>query len=297
MTTSAPAKPPLIWIKEIIFPNGHVAPAFKVSPHTDPAMLIQKLPLASLEGLIMLSGGAGKLDASFQPRLMSLFEQGVVPFAAKLGLGFISGGTSPGVMTILGDCVAAHGYHSPLIGVAPSGPVNYPGKPSYEQQSQPPAILEPHHTHFVLVNARHWGGEVDVMYGLAAQLVDKMPMLTLLVNGGAFSKTEVLYSVRLKIPVLIIAGSGRLADQLASLVAPTMFDTAQQRELKTDDPVLTEILRDGQLIIFPATGTKKQLVKLLYQQLGQPTGLLGRVRRWLGQRCRLDFSSNRARHT
>ncbi len=73
-----------------------------------------------------------------------------------------------------------------------------------------------------------------------------VPAVTVLVNGGAIATHEVLNSVRLGWPVIIIEGSGRLADRIIELIPKNPNDI--------DDPALAEILSDGKLFPYPIDG-------------------------------------------
>jgi hypothetical protein len=66
----------------------------------------------------------------------------------------------------------------------------------------------------VLVDGNEWGSETKrcSAYGCV-----QCSVLAILVNGGAIAKEELLQSVRRSWPVIVIEGSGRLADDVAAL--------------------------------------------------------------------------------
>jgi hypothetical protein len=70
----------------------------------------------------------------------------------------------------------------------------------------------------VLVPGTAWGDEAPWIARVATELAGGWPSLTVLVNGGDISYTDVACSLRAGRPALTIAGSGRTADQLASAV-------------------------------------------------------------------------------
>jgi hypothetical protein len=78
-----------------------------------------------------------------------------------------------------------------------------------------------------------------------------------LVNGGAIAKDELLQSVRRNWPVIVIEGSGRLADQVAAL---------KEKPSQIEDPVLAEIVEEGDLRIFPITGALEDFERMLFSQ-------------------------------
>ena len=66
-------------------------------------------------------------------------------------------------------------------------------------------------------------GCFDVSSFLAARL----PAVAVLANGGMISKKELLNCVRHGIPVIVIEGSGRLADQVQQAWGAWMMGTAR----------------------------------------------------------------------
>jgi hypothetical protein len=175
------------------------------------ASLIESLGISPLKNLILLIGGAEKLDE--QPsRLTQLFSRGIARAAADAEAFIIDGGTQAGVMQIMGQSIADRGRKSSLLGVAPAGKVTYPGGPPVAGNDSAP--LDPNHSHFVLVDGKEWGSETEMLFELAAAF--NVPVLAILVNGGAIAKDELLQSVRPNWPVIVIEGSGRLADEVAA---------------------------------------------------------------------------------
>ncbi len=77
-------------------------------------------------------------------------------------------------------------------------------------------VLEPNHSHFVLVKSNDWGGETTTMLELARAF--KAQTVAILVNGGAIAGDEALQSVHNGWPLLVIEGSGRFADELSAAV-------------------------------------------------------------------------------
>jgi hypothetical protein len=76
-------------------------------------------------------------------------------------------------------------------------------------------VLEPHHTHFLLVPGDRWGDESPWIARVATLLAGEAPSVTVLVHGGEISRQDVAHSLAAGRPVLVIAGTGRLADELA----------------------------------------------------------------------------------
>lgn len=152
------------------------------------------------------------------PNVRRLMKRGVVTAAITAGGLIVDGGTAAGVMDMVGSALAGAPPRTlRLLGVCPAPLIARPDAPQPPPPGQPHLeALEPHHSNFVLVPASDWGGETSTMFTFAAVLSDRLPCAAVLANGGFISRKEVLYAVRHKIPVVILEGSGRLADTVRS---------------------------------------------------------------------------------
>jgi hypothetical protein len=240
--------------QEIVFPNKNAAKLVAASRDTPMASLIEALGISPQpKNLILLIGGADKLDERLASRLTQLFSRGIARAAADAEALIIDGGTQAGVMQIMGQSIVDRGRKSSLLGVAPAGKVTYPGGPSVPANDSAP--LDPNHSHFVLIDGNEWGSETETLFELAAGF--NKPVLAILVNGGSIAKDELLQSVRRNWPVIVIEGSGRLADQVAAL---------KEKPSQIEDPVFAEIVEEGDLRIFPITGALEDFERMLFSQ-------------------------------
>src|SRR5215472_15611597 len=99
------------------------------------------------------------------------------------------------------------------------------------------------------------------MYHLAEAYAKNCPSLAILVNGGAIARNEVLYNVRQSRPIIVMEGSGRLADQIA---------TALHTSSTIDSyPDLAEILNKGKLNVFPITDSPVALEQLIQHLINE----------------------------
>jgi hypothetical protein len=267
--------------KTITFPNGNSANLITVSPKASPESILKSLQPPPFKVLIMLSGGAAnfeQLERSLQLRLQQLFGRGIVRAATEIGAGFISGGTDSGVIALLGKSVAEYHCQSPLIGIAPAALITYPTKDVSEEgtvSAEELVPLEPHHTHFVLVETTQWGGETEAMYNLVSayrQLTENLPIFTVLVNGGEISRLEILQSVRLGIPIIVIEGSGRLADEIAALHRTYQEAKDSDSPPFIEDPALAEIITEGKINLFSIEGEATELKRLIHRAYRQSQG-------------------------
>ena len=107
--------------QEIVFPNKNRAKLVAASPGAPMASLIELLGISSPKNLILLIGGADKLDEKLTSRLTQLFSRGIARAAADAEALIIDGGTQAGVMQIMGQSIADRGHKSSLLGVAAAG--------------------------------------------------------------------------------------------------------------------------------------------------------------------------------
>ena len=106
---TSPPNPLLSTLHSIRFANGNIATAVRVTPHTDPQLILDALQIPSPKNLILLSGGASNMDNTQNARLTQLFSRGIAQVASETQALLIDGGTQSGVMAMLGEGVAALG--------------------------------------------------------------------------------------------------------------------------------------------------------------------------------------------
>ncbi|MCP4697483.1 MAG: DUF4231 domain-containing protein [Gammaproteobacteria bacterium] len=254
------AKSPSEAYREITFANNNTAQLIHVSAKAKPNDCLGKLHLSPPKALIITVGGSKGFDEGLKPRLLQLFSRGIARAAASVDAILIDGGTQTGGMAMMGQGVADRGYKSPLIGIAPASRVTYPGAPA-AQSGEDKAPLDPNHSHFILVDdVAEWGGQIGLMYRFVETLRSTdVPVVTVLVNGGKLAQSEVLRSVRLGSPVIVFAGSGRLADEIAEL--------CQDPPELIEDPDLAEIVQEGDINLFPMESSVAGLERLISRQL------------------------------
>jgi hypothetical protein len=198
------------------FSGGGAARALEVADADELPGALTALGLVPPRPAVVVVGGAGGLDDAALRRLRSVFASGVVPVLERCGAAAVDGGTFSGVMRLLGETRSTLGAAFPLVGVVAVGTVAMPGRlapPGAE------AVLEPHHTHFVLVPGKQWGAEAPWIAQTATVLAGGAPSVTVLVNGGEIAYTDVECSMQAGRHVVVVAGSGRTADTLAAALA------------------------------------------------------------------------------
>jgi hypothetical protein len=174
---------------------------------------LTELHLGAPRPVLVLVGGADGLGDAQLARLRPLFEEGLAPLADALGACVVDGGTDAGVMALIGQARAKLGASFPLVGVTASGTVD-PADGTGRQGEA--SSLEPNHTHLLLVPGSSWGAESPWLAEVASWLAGEAPSVTVVVNGGEVTFDDAARSVAADRPVLVVAGSGRAADEVAA---------------------------------------------------------------------------------
>lgn len=216
------------------FQDDRTARAVHVEKPDELPAALAALGLEPPRTVLVVVGGAGGLKTADLDRLGPLFESGLIPVITRLGAIAIDGGTWSGVMRLLGEARADAGAEFPLVGVAAVGTVTLPG-------GQPPrddaAPLDPNHSHFVLVPGDDWGTESSWIAQVATALAGDTPSATVIVNGGEITYADIGRSLDAGRPVLVVAGTGRTADELA---AALRGDPADERAVALAESELVE---------------------------------------------------------
>ena len=195
----------------ISFPNGSSSSAIRVNQLAELPMALRKLGLHHSRPVLVVVGGAGKLAEVEKTRLRPLFVEVLAPLAEALGACVADGGTYSGVMHLMGQARTEAQASFPLVGVAATGTVALPSTPLPRPDA---TLLEPNHTHFVLVPGSEWGDDSPWLPRVVSVLAKGAPTVTVVINGGENTWKDVSESVEAGRRVIAVAGSGRAADML-----------------------------------------------------------------------------------
>ncbi len=226
-----------------------------LDPTEDLTATLQTAGLQTTAPTLVIIGGASQMTQESIDRVHQLFQTVLAPLAEALHAVVIDGGTDTGVMQMIGQARTAMGGTFPLIGVAPASKVSLPDGSHAAPDSEP---LEPNHTHFVLTPGTEWGDESPWISAIASLLAVDRGAVTVLINGGAVSLLEVSESIRAGRPVVVIAGSGRLADEIATAIA-------SPGTLPRD--AIAPLLTSKHLLVFDRDKPLSALTDLLKQHL------------------------------
>ena len=117
----------------------------------------------------------------------------------------VDGGTQAGIMKEIGIQRKRYKFSFPLIGVVFD---------SLLMKEEPKSILDPNHTHFFLIPGDDWGAESSWISKIATAIAGDQKSITVLVNGGNISRTDVEYSLLENRPTFVMRGTGRMADEI-----------------------------------------------------------------------------------
>lgn len=299
----------------IQFQNFNQARYLLTRPNADPLEVIRQSGLSQPRAVILISGGADSITPRQYRKLQPLFSGGIAQAALSAKAAIIDGGTDSGVMRLMGQGLVDRRAGLPvnlqekdlpvLIGMAPYSKVTFPGDSQADKKQGGAAFsagqliqLEPNHTHFILVQEEDWGCETSLMYrvgramvdGLAPARADETPgqkcKAAVILAGGnpkGVARDEILLAVRNGWPIIVIEGSGGLADRVAGLKRKQsasnipagkewrrilrMLSPIRARPARISDPSLAEIVQDGNLILFPINHPAGELQKLITNEL------------------------------
>ncbi|MEZ0449159.1 SLATT domain-containing protein [Cellulomonas sp. ICMP 17802] len=222
----------------------------------------REIGVSGAHPVLAVFGSTARLEPELARSLAPALRE-VLRSAAARGAVVVTGGTDAGVFRLLGAAAAALPTAPRLVGVAPAGRVRGQGAPDGDPDQ---ADLEPHHDVAVLVPGDRWGDEVPTISALMSAVARRHPAVALLVGGGDVSRAEVREHLRRDRPVVVLAGSGRLADAIAD-------GSAAQ-----DDADLAALLAAGAVHVVDV-GRPAQVRATLDRLLGSPPvhGVRGRL--------------------
>ncbi|MBL1200612.1 MAG: hypothetical protein FWK04_16330 [Nostoc sp. GBBB01] len=193
------------------FNEGQTATVATVSEAGELSDALEQMGLVGSHPILVIVGGASQMSEADFVRIQSLFIEVLAPIAQRLGAYIVDGGTDAGVMQLIGNARHQINAQFPLIGIAPTGKVILPNQ---TESTDDAALLEPHHTHFILVPGHNWGDESAWIVQVTTMLAGGAPSVTMLINGGEITFLDAANSVIAGRLVMVIAGSGRTADKL-----------------------------------------------------------------------------------
>jgi hypothetical protein len=190
--------------RQLSLKRGVTARAVNITEDKEIKEALAQLDIPHPRPVIVLVGGAsgiGWLDKFPMRKAIRI----VAKLAEETGSVVVDGGTQAGIMTEIGKQRKQNHFSFPLIGVVFD---------SLLMQEDPKSVLDANHTHFFLIPGTNWGDESGWISKIATVIAGEEKSMTILVNGGNISKSDVEYSVLENRPAFVMRGTGRMADEI-----------------------------------------------------------------------------------
>ena len=190
--------------RQLLLKRGVTARAVNITDDKEIQEALRELEISYPRPVIVLVGGAGGigwLDKFPMRKAIRI----VARLAEETQAVVVDGGTQAGIMTEIGKQRKQNKFSFPLIGVVFD---------SLLMQEEPKSILDANHTHFFLVPGNDWGDESAWISKIGTAIAGDRKSITILVNGGNISKTDVEYSLLENRPAFVMRGTGRMADEI-----------------------------------------------------------------------------------
>lgn len=205
-------------IRQISLKRGFTVNAANISSDDEIQQALDELGIPRPKPAIVLVGGAGGIG--FLDKFPMRKAVGIVAqLAEETGAVVIDGGTQAGIMTEIGRQRKKNGYTFPLVGIVFDALL---------MKEEPDSILDPNHTHFILIPGDDWGDESAWISKIATVVAGDRKSVTVLVNGGTISRADVEYSLMANRPTAVIRGTGRLADEITLTGNVFSIDVSQK---------------------------------------------------------------------
>lgn len=234
---------------------------------TNPAVvrLVDEVRGAS-DACVFLSGGAGKMAQADADAVREALEALPIVQRSGIRLAVADGGTQSGIMEAAGLVRAASALDFPLVGVAPA--------PEVPPRGTTP--IDPHHSHVVLIDNRdwpadggYWGSETAAMHQLFDALAAGRPSAAVVANGGSIVLRELAEHLRARRHVVVLEGTGRAADALASLLRGGEPRPGDDPDLAPQLQMLDLVRHPEMFTIVPISAGAAGLADALVKCLGQ----------------------------
>lgn len=197
------------------FPNNQSLCVFP-DDINDLQLVITELNLPDNRPVIVLIGGF--IHKEYEKNSW-IAIRAIAKFAETRQATVICGGTDLGIMALIGQHRVEMQCSFNLIGVTVKDTVTWPKGPKsgkflwWGKERWP---LAQGYSHFILVPGKDFGDESPWIVDLATLLSRGYQSITILANGGAISQKDIELSLEHGRPVIALAGTGRLADELAT---------------------------------------------------------------------------------
>ena len=208
-------------IRQLTLKGRNKVHGVNISEDDDIPIALKELEIVYPKTVIVLVGGAGGIGF-LEKAPMRKAVRIVAELAEKTGSILIDGGTQAGIMTEVGLQRKKNKFAFPLIGVVFD---------SLIMKEEAASILDPNHTHFIFIPGDDWGAESSWISRIASVAAGDRKSITVLVNGGDISRSDVEYSLLANRPTYVMRGTGRLANDITLTGNVVAVDISQKADL------------------------------------------------------------------
>ncbi|MFJ6675564.1 hypothetical protein ACIQMJ_31040 [Actinosynnema sp. NPDC091369] len=180
--------------------------------HPDADVRPRALGLPRGRPVLAVFGSADALDTDLAASVLPVLRA-VLAAAASADAVVITAGADTGVTHLLGLAAESlDGRWPRMVGVAPSGRVAVEDAEPADGEVR----LNVNHDTAVLVPGSKWGEELPALFrAVDAVAGSKRPALALLIGGGDLARAALVDHLGRDRPLLVLAGTGGLADEIA----------------------------------------------------------------------------------
>lgn len=207
-------------IRQISLEGGVTVNAVNISENDEIRDALNKLEIPHPGTTIVLVGGAGGIKWTDKFPMKKAIKI-VAQLADETQSVIVDGGTQAGIMQEIGRQRKKNKFTFPLIGVVFDNLII---------DEDPKSILDPNHTHFFLIPGSDWGDESGWIAKIATAIAGDEKSITVLVNGGTISRTDVEYGLLENRSAFVMRGTGRLADEITITRNVVSIDISQPSE-------------------------------------------------------------------
>ena len=198
--------------------HGITVNAINISDNKEISEALKELKIPHPNTVIVLVGGAGGIGWLDKFPMRKAIGT-IARLAEETHSVVVDGGTQAGIMTEIGTQRKQNKFSFPLIGVVFD---------SLLMKEEPHSILDPNHTNFFLIPGDDWGDKSSWISKIATIIAGKEKSITILINGGKISRTDIEYSVLENRPTVIMRGTGRLADEITLIGKVVAVDVSKK---------------------------------------------------------------------
>ena len=204
--------------RQLELKHGIIVGAVNITDNNEIQEAVKRLQVPHPKTVIVLVGGAGGIEPRDEIPMRKAI--GIIArLAEETQSVVLDGGTQAGIMTEIGMERKRNNHSFPLVGVI------------FENlliKNEPQSILDHNHTDFFLVPGDDWGDESAWISKIATCISGNEKSITILINGGKISRTDVENSLLESRPTIVVRGTGRLADEIALTGNVIAVDISQE---------------------------------------------------------------------